>query len=273
MTAGDSVTANFSPVALPAIRRSGARILVVEDNVVNQEVALGILRKLGVRADAVGDGAEALESLKTLPYDLVLMDMQMPEMDGLEATRIIRNPQSAVLNHHVPVIAMTANAMRGDRQRCLAAGMNDYISKPVSPQALVDAMNAWLPPDTPDTRSDLSASEAEPEASILDRSGLIARLMYDEALADRILARFLETTPQQIESLKRSLDSGDAPTAKRIAHAIKGAASNVGAERLRWAAFELERAAQAGDLNAAASRLAELQSQFARLKEAIQAKK
>ncbi len=144
------VTAAVSGVAtLPVVRGKGARILVVEDNVVNQEVALGILRNLGLHADAVGDGAEAVALLKTVPYDLVLMDMQMPEMDGLEATRMIRNPQSAVLNHQVPVIAMTANAMRGDRERCLESGMNDYVSKPVSPQALVEALNTWLPPENP----------------------------------------------------------------------------------------------------------------------------
>ena len=129
---------------VPAVRRQGARVLVAEDNIVNQEVALGILRKLGLRADAVADGTEAIEALKTLPYDLVLMDIQMPEMDGLEATRIIRDPRSTVLDHQIPVIAMTAAAMQDDRERCLEAGMNGYISKPVSPLALVEALNSCL---------------------------------------------------------------------------------------------------------------------------------
>jgi signal transduction histidine kinase/ActR/RegA family two-component response regulator len=129
---------------VPAVRRKGARVLVAEDNLVNREVALGILRKLGLRADAVADGTEAIEALKTLPYDLVLMDIQMPEMDGLEATRIIRDPRSNVLDHQIPVIAMTAAAMRDDRERCLEAGMNGYISKPVSPRALVEALNSCL---------------------------------------------------------------------------------------------------------------------------------
>ena len=138
-----------SVTGLSVVRRQGARVLVAEDNVVNQEVALGILRKLGLRAEAVADGAEAIEALKTLPYDLVLMDVQMPEMDGLEATRIIREPHSPVLDHRIPIIAMTAHAMQGDRERCLEAGMNDFVSKPVSPQALIEAMNTWLPPETP----------------------------------------------------------------------------------------------------------------------------
>jgi PAS domain S-box-containing protein len=271
------VAGSFSQTSLTAIRRGGARILVVEDNAVNQEVALGILRKLGLRADAVGDGAEAVELLKTLPYDLVLMDIQMPEMDGLEATRIIRNPQSNILNHHVPVIAMTANAMRGDRERCLEAGMNDYVSKPMSPQALLEALNAWLPSDTPETRPDGPAnevlvSESMPEVPIFERAGLVARLMDDEALADRILARFLESTPKQIESLRKSLDSGDAVAAKRTAHAIKGAAADLGAERLRLVAHRIEEAAHAGDLQTAVGHVGELQFQFERLREVIPAK-
>ena len=190
---------------------------------------------------------------------------------------MIRNPQSAVLNHQIPVIAMTANAMRGDRERCLEAGMNAYVSKPVSPHALAEALNAWLPSDTPKTRSNASAGESSfsksvSEVPVFDRAGLVARLMGDEGLADRVLNRFLATTPEQIESLRQSLTSGDAAAANRTAHAIKGAASNISAEQLRQVAFELEQAAKAIDLNAAKIHLAELQSQFERLKEAIQAK-
>jgi PAS domain S-box-containing protein len=121
-----------------------ARILLAEDNPVNQQLALGILKKLSLRADAVANGAEALTALASIPYDLVLMDVQMPVMDGLEAARHIRDPASAVLDHGVPIIAMTANAMQGDREICLAAGMNDYVSKPVRPQALAEALGKWL---------------------------------------------------------------------------------------------------------------------------------
>jgi signal transduction histidine kinase/HPt (histidine-containing phosphotransfer) domain-containing protein len=274
---GPAMTPPASRVAVSVVCRQGARILVAEDNVVNQDVALGILHKLGLRADAVADGVEAIEALETLPYDLVLMDVQMPEIDGLEATRIIRDLHSAVHNHQIPIIAMTAAAMTGDRERCLEAGMNGYVSKPVSPQALAEALNAWLPSDAPEAGSDVLASPAlvsapEPEAPIFDRAGLLARMMDDEEFADRILTRILETTPEQIESLRRSLDSGDATAAQRTAHAIEGAASNIGGERLRRVAFEMEQAARAGDLNAAKGQLAELQAQFGRLKEAIQAK-
>jgi PAS domain S-box-containing protein len=123
---------------------SRARILLVEDNLVNQRVAQRMLEKLGYRVDIAANGEEALIALETLPYDLVLMDCQMPEMDGYSATRAIRNPESAVRDHGVPVVAMTANAMEGDRDRCLAAGMDDYIAKPVTASSLEDAISRCL---------------------------------------------------------------------------------------------------------------------------------
>lgn len=125
-----------------------ACVLLADDNIANQHVALSILKHLGLRADAVSDGAEAVKALEKKMYHLVLMDMQMPVMDGLEATREIRRLDSAVLNHHLPIIAMTANVIVGDREKCLEAGMNDYLSKPVSPQELAAALEKWLPQDS-----------------------------------------------------------------------------------------------------------------------------
>ncbi len=122
-----------------------ARILLAEDNITSQKVALGILNKLGLKVNAVANGLEVIENMKTIPYDLVFMDVQMPEMDGLEATRKIRDSQLSVLNHTVPIVAMTAFAMQGDREKCLEAGMSDYISKPVTPQALAAVLEKWLP--------------------------------------------------------------------------------------------------------------------------------
>ncbi|RKT43128.1 CHASE domain-containing hybrid sensor histidine kinase/response regulator [Thiocapsa rosea] len=120
-------------------------VLVAEDSPVNQTVALGMLKRLGLRADAVGNGLEAIEALSTIPYDLVLMDVQMPVLDGLEATRRIREEASPVLDRRIPVIAMTANAMQGDREACLQAGMDDYVAKPVKSEALAEALARWLP--------------------------------------------------------------------------------------------------------------------------------
>ncbi len=131
--------------AIRTLSRHDVRVLLAEDNSTNQKVALGLLKKLGVPAEAVANGAEAVEALKSIPYDLVLMDVQMPELDGYEATAQIRDPKSGVRNHEVPVIAMTANAMTGDRERCLQAGMNDYVAKPVNPQALSEVLRKWLP--------------------------------------------------------------------------------------------------------------------------------
>jgi CheY-like chemotaxis protein len=124
---------------------STARILLTEDNLVNQQVALGILKKMNLYADTVSNGKEAIKALQERPYDLVLMDVQMPEMDGYEATAIIRDPLSKVLNNRIPIIAMTANAMQGDKEKCMSAGMNDYLTKPINPQNLAKALETWLP--------------------------------------------------------------------------------------------------------------------------------
>ena len=124
---------------------SQARILLAEDHVINQKVALSLLRKLGLNADVVANGQEVILALARQPYDLVLMDVQMPQMDGFVATRVIRDPASDVLDHAVPIIAMTAHVMQGDEARCLESGMNDYLTKPVSLQSVADILHKWLP--------------------------------------------------------------------------------------------------------------------------------
>ncbi|HUI57973.1 MAG TPA: PAS domain S-box protein [Bryobacteraceae bacterium] len=138
-------------------RKRVARILVAEDNVTNQQVALAILEKLGCRADAVANGKEAVTSLQRIPYDLVLMDCQMPEMNGYEATAHIRDPRTGVCNPQVPIVAVTAHAMKGDRETCLAAGMNDYIVKPIPAVALEAVLERWLPRETESPPSCASA--------------------------------------------------------------------------------------------------------------------
>ena len=254
-----------------------ARILLAEDNITNQQVALGMLKKLGLRADAVANGLEALKALRTLPYDLVLMDVQMPEMDGIEATRQIRDPRSEVPNRRIPIIAMTAHAMQGDRERCLEAGMNDYVAKPVSPRALAEALDKWLPPGsaaapghavaTPEPGVPLSAPGSN--TPVFDRAGMMTRVMEDEDLAKEIVAAFLEDIPRQIAALRVCLEGGDARGAGRQAHTIKGASANVGGERLREVAAEMEVSGKAGDLAAVTGRLAELDDRFDRLKQAM----
>ncbi len=263
--------------ALREMRRGAVRILLAEDNVTNQQVALGILRKLGLHADTAADGSEAIAALGTHPYDLVLMDVQMPEMDGLEATRRIRDPGSAVLRHDVPIIAMTARAMQGDRERCLDAGMDDYVTKPISPQALAEAIDRWLPrEDAAQTTQDVAelgpvarTLRAEPAAMVFDQAGLLSRLMGDEDLARVVVDGFLEDAPKLITALGDCLRTGDSAGVLLQAHTIKGASATVGGDALSVVAQEIEAAALAGDLDHVRERLPALGAAFGRLREAM----
>ena len=133
---------SYSPREVPQFT---ARILVVEDNAINQKVAQGLLKKFGLNVDLAANGVEALTSLGSLPFDLVFMDCQMPVMDGYEATQQIRHPESKVLNRDIPIVAMTANTMEGDREKCLSVGMNDFISKPINPNKVQETLHRWLP--------------------------------------------------------------------------------------------------------------------------------
>jgi PAS domain S-box-containing protein len=263
-------------------RRGTFRILLAEDNMTNRQVALGILGKLGYRADAVANGAEVIRSLETFPYDLVLMDVQMPEMDGMEATRQIRDPRSAALRHEIPIIAMTAHALQGDRERCLEAGMDDYVVKPVSPQALAEAMDRWLPglsdaeAEPPSVGSEAAGSRAGAAARadaagvpVFDRAGMLARLMGDEELARIVVGGFFTDIPLQLEALNGYLHGGDEAGALRQLHSIKGASAQLGGEALRAVAIEMETAGKDGDLGAISARMPDLASQVAQLREAM----
>jgi two-component system, sensor histidine kinase and response regulator len=249
-----------------------ARILLAEDNITNQQVALGILKKLGLRADAVANGAEAVKALETIYYDLVLMDVQMPVMDGLEATRRIRRMMKE--KFIIPIIAMTAHVMQGDRERCLEAGMNDYVAKPVTPQALVEVLEKWLPKKRMNDECAVM-KKGEDDSSfhhsslIWDKAGMLERLMGDEGLVKTVLEGFLADIPRRIQALSVFLESGDGPGAERQAHTIKGAAANVGGEALRVKAFEMEKTVSSGDLNAAGGRLTDLEMSFQELRNAI----
>jgi signal transduction histidine kinase/DNA-binding NarL/FixJ family response regulator len=267
------------PVAPPAqslvtrhtirkLRCGRTRILLAEDNITNQQVALGILKKMGLRADAVANGAEAVKALESIPYDLVLMDVQMPEMNGFEATQQIRDPRSAVANHGIPIIAMTAHALEGDRERCLNAGMNDYITKPVDSQALAEALDRWLPKETAPVMPAGTASVAarKTESPVFDRAGMMERLMDDEDLVRLVTEGFLEDIPRQMEALRGCLEAGDAAGAKLKAHTIQGAAANVGGERLREVAAEMEKS---GDLDVLKACMADLDGQFELLQQAM----
>ena len=251
-------------------------VLLVEDNPTNQLVALGLLKKFGLDAETAVNGEEALRALQKKPFDLVLMDVHMPVMDGLEATRRIRSVESGVLNHQVPVVAMTALAFSEDRQRCLAAGMDDYVSKPVDVQDLSRVLKRWLPgkslPGAAPGAGEPAAPAPPPESreEVFDRASLMLRLMDDEELKELILTSFLADISGQIQLLKDSLAARDALTAERQAHTIKGASSQIGGEALRAAAYEMEKAGKKGDLAGMQQHLARLEIEFARLAAALE---
>jgi CheY-like chemotaxis protein len=222
------------------------RILVAEDNIVNQKVAVSMLKKLGLSAEVVANGSEAVKALEQINYDLVLMDCQMPVMDGYEATRTIRNPASKVLNHQVPIVAMTANAMQQDRERCLECGMNDYTSKPVNFAALDAILRSFLLKEHTGDNETANAGQgddmSQTEEELFNRAELLANLDGDCEMADEIIQMALDDLPIRRMELQKALAATDFETAELEAHTIKGIAANIYAEPLREAARELEMA-------------------------------
>ncbi len=252
------------------------RVLVVEDNSTNQQVAVGILKKLGLHVDAVADGAEAIETIAAIPYDLVFMDVQMPGMDGFDTTRKIRDPASTRSNSDIPIIAMTAHALRGDREKCLEAGMNDYVSKPLILHDLAAVLKKWLPSDQmPSGRSrwENNRSKAEKTSFAVpqdwDRRGMMTRLAQDAELAQVVIQAFLDDIPKQIISLKDHLERGNYLRAEHQAHMIYGAARNVGGEAFAATALEIEKDAAAKNLEQAKHLMTELETRFQRLQQSI----
>jgi PAS domain S-box-containing protein len=216
------------------------RILLAEDNEVNRKLLIRLLEKRGHVADVVNSGKEALKVLKERRFDLVLMDVQMPEMDGLEATALIRKGDAPGIDREIPIIALTAHAMKGDRERCMAAGMNGYVAKPLVVQELFDVIEScamWRrePVD--------SITPTTEEETGIDVSGLMHRLDGDVELIRDLWQAFIEDAPRRIQALKGALEKNDAQLAERQAHTLKGAAGNVGAERLKDEAARFEQAA------------------------------
>ena len=240
----------------------GMRILLAEDNITNQIVITKLLEKLGCHADAVANGLEAVRALETTPYDLVLMDVQMPEMDGFEATAIIRDPSSNVADHDIPIIAMTAHALEGDRERCLAAGMDGYVSKPVTADKLVQALQRHLdaPKELP------SQPKTEPgsvQEMAFDRSRLAWNLANDEELIALAIETFLADAPRHVQNMQQAIKAGDADATRRAGHALKGASGTVGAIQLQELAAQLEQAGEAGDLERAGHLFGEIKGELA----------
>ena len=249
-------------------RRRRTRILLAEDNVANQKVALLTLRKkLGYQADAVANGREALEALARTHYDLVLMDCQMPEMDGYEAARAIRDGDSRVRDHGVPIIAMTANAMKGDREKCLAAGMDDYVSKPVRMQDLADAIERNLPEQEPMLPPTSSAHTPTPAASTGDAPDTIQSEFADDPDLADIIDEFVAGLAGTLDAMEDASANNDHEGLQRLAHQLKGTGGGYGYPQLTDAAKALETAAKAADPEAARLAL----NRLAQLRQAIEA--
>jgi two-component system sensor histidine kinase/response regulator len=221
------------------------RILLAEDNVVNQRVAVGLLSKRGHHVTVANNGIEALTAFDREPFDIVLMDVQMPEMGGFDATAAIRE-REVRSGTHIRIVAMTAHAMNGDRERCLAAGMDGYLSKPIDPAMLYATLEHEGPP----------VAAAKPVSDVatappVDRRLLLERLGDDEALLADVVQVFLDDCPKRLEAIKNAVDARDPEAIRTSAHALKGAAGNLSAAGLCEAARILERIGAEGRLNAA----------------------
>lgn len=250
-----------------------ALILLAEDNLVNQRVAVRVLEKAGHRCDVVSNGMQALDAIKTRKYDLVLMDCQMPDMDGYEATRCIRQYEAATGALHIPIIAMTAHAMEGAKIQCLEAGMDDYVSKPIKSKKLFEVIGAHLHktgdnsvrPNQPDPSAMPDKPASTPsQPSPIDYEWLDQCTSGDREAEKEILDLFAREAQKQLTLLKQAIAAGDCAAVRKEGHSLKGAAGNVGAMPVKEAAAALEIEAAAGNHDGMKSRFASLCSEFRR---------
>ncbi len=269
----DSETSLPSAVRNLAGFASQRCVLLVEDNHVNQQVALGILKKFGLQTDIAANGLEALEAVETKSYDLVLMDIQMPEMGGYEATRRIRSAEAEKQTPEIPVIAMTAHAMQGDREKCLAAGMNDYVTKPIDREALAKVLEKWLP--SADVASAVEAkTESWTHVNFPDLEGIAVRealtvLDNDADTYVSLLLYLRDDARNAVAELSELVRRNDTKEIMAVSHRISGAAGNLRAYQLKDAAKKLELAARDGQV--ADGMLRELEEAVQRYSEVVQA--
>ena len=246
--------------------RHPLRILVTEDNVVNQRLALRMLDRLGYRADVAGNGLEALEALERQPYDLVLMDVQMPEMDGVEATGRILERWTE--DERPWIVAMTAEVMQGDREGFLAAGMNDYVAKPIRPRELVAAITRAPRRRAEDERKGGDGRPAV-DAAVLDRLG--ESMGGDDAFVAELVEQFVADSPALVAAARAGLETGDAEEVRRAAHTLKSNAATMGANELADRSRKLEVAAKAGELDGGAASIDAVAEELERVHAALRA--
>jgi len=239
----------------------GSRVLVAEDNPVNQKLAIRQLERLGIVADPVSNGAEAVEALDRIPYDLVLMDCQMPEMDGFEATRQIREREGH--RKHTPVVALTANALQGDRERCLDAGMDDYLAKPVSENDLARVLQKWLPAAGKVAAPPPEAIEPKTIAYLRQLGG------SDENFLRDLIVMYVDDGGQRIRAVRAAIAANDATELAAAAHGLKSSAGNMGAMQVRAVAETLEKIGRAGSIDGAEKHADQLEAEHARAVECL----
>jgi CheY-like chemotaxis protein len=247
----------------------GAHVLLAEDNKINQQVAEELLAQAGLKVTIANNGREAVEMLEDKnEYEAVLMDMQMPEMDGYEATRAIRqNPEFADL----PIIAMTANVMAGDREKCLEAGMNDHVAKPIEPDKLFKTLVQWIAPRDPEaTQAEFESSgEKIAEDNLpgnlagIDIAEGLRRVGGNRKLYRKLLVEFYQDHREDIQAIRKALDQDDLETAQRIAHTIKGVSGSIGAGDLQRDAASLETSFKEGQQDLYPELIARLENALA----------
>jgi CheY-like chemotaxis protein len=247
----------------PALRK--LQVLVAEDNQVNRLVATRIFEKLGHQVTVVNNGREALAAVQAGKFDLIAMDVQMPEMDGLDATRAIRALERAA-GTHIPIIAMTAHAMKGDRERCLAAGMDGYTSKPIRIRDLEQAIAQLI---SPINSASVSVPEAKQADGVIDHAALLAGVDGDRRLLCELVRLFLADCPQGLAKIKNAIRCGDAGALGRAAHTLKGSVGNFATRNAFAAAQRLEIMGRDGDLDNAGKAFMTLESELARLTEEL----
>ncbi|MDT9595059.1 response regulator [Nocardioides zeae] len=262
----------------PAAGQREGRILVVEDNPVNQVVARGLLSAMGYQVDTADDGIDALTLIEAGDYDVVLMDLQMPRLDGYETTRRLRAREAAEGSGRTPVLAMTAAAITGERDKCLAAGMDDFITKPVAPATLAAALDRWAPwtgsGDGSEIASRPDAPAPGPESTHLDleRLEMLREVSPDDhSYLDRVIGGFSTRIPEIVTELRAAVESDDAAGTARTAHSIKGSALNIGLPPIAELGSELEARGRAGDLAGADDLVLRLEAAVIDAQEALAA--
>ncbi len=227
-----------------------AHILVAEDNEVNQDVITNMLKRAGCRITLVENGRQAVDAAIDAKYDLIFMDCQMPEMDGFTAARLIREREAAGngAGRRLPIIALTANALAGDRAECLAAGMDDFLSKPFEMEELRAIMERWLPgkETEPGASTPYEEKSDRGEAGVFDRDKLLERLGGEEEPLRRLVAKFVNTTAVRLKELRNSAALDNWEVIRLHSHSIKGAAASIGADRINSISAQLEEASKAG---------------------------